>query len=553
MTRKKKVIFMLQNGIGFGHFKLALTISNYLKNNCEIFFITQAKSTLIFDEYDYKVYNFPMLYTLKTNNEILIMNRILNSLIETIQPDLIIEDTYPEDFYLNLPALKNISKILIMNRLTASEFENLYFNGVINQYDKLIVLKDKECFINDITSKEVRNYVNFSKNVVYLSGVFNEPTDVIKKSIRQKYSLDQYEKNIVVNCGAGGWHIGKNICEEIFEKTIQVTKKLVDNGRNIQTILVLGPYSKYLKEKFKEDLNSHIKVMDFETHLDALFQIVDLVILRPGYNSTMEAIAGNANILLLPGISYMEDQDIWCKELSQKYGIDFLNVNELEKIEEKITSLLRNNMRTPLKPFNNTKHVANEILSVLNYNPLNTSISLIINNLKNSEFNIIPENLENIVFLKEESGIVLADRIPVLNMSDLRSNEFDNYDAFIVYNDINLELKNATYYESRYHLKQSGYIILEYQELNFRNTDQLLNELTAIIKNNRKFNNNIVINISSMEQTKIIEEIINPLSDFILNNDISIINFKDLLNNTVNCHISSYQYGYYRPEIAKLS
>lgn len=31
MTRKKKVIFMLQNGIGFGHFKLALTISNYLK------------------------------------------------------------------------------------------------------------------------------------------------------------------------------------------------------------------------------------------------------------------------------------------------------------------------------------------------------------------------------------------------------------------------------------------------------------------------------------------------------------------------------------------
>ena len=28
---KKKIVFMLQNGIGFGHFKLALNISKYLK------------------------------------------------------------------------------------------------------------------------------------------------------------------------------------------------------------------------------------------------------------------------------------------------------------------------------------------------------------------------------------------------------------------------------------------------------------------------------------------------------------------------------------------
>lgn len=68
---------MLQNGIGFGHFKLALTISKYMKDKCEISFITQAKSTMIFDNYDYKVYNFPMLYSLKSNNEILIMNNLI--------------------------------------------------------------------------------------------------------------------------------------------------------------------------------------------------------------------------------------------------------------------------------------------------------------------------------------------------------------------------------------------------------------------------------------------------------------------------------------------
>src|SRR5574344_3063151 len=119
----KKVVFMLQNGIGFGHFKLALTISKYMKEKCDISFITQAKSTVIFDNYDYRVYNFPMLYTLKSNNEILIINNILDDLISEIQPDLVIEDTYPEDFYLNLPSLMNVSKILLLNRLNNAEFE----------------------------------------------------------------------------------------------------------------------------------------------------------------------------------------------------------------------------------------------------------------------------------------------------------------------------------------------------------------------------------------------------------------------------------------------
>lgn len=230
---KKKIVFMLQNGIGFGHFKLALNISKYLKEECEISFITQAKSIRIFDDYDYRVYNFPMLYTLKSNNEILIINNILDDLINEIQPDLVIEDTYPEDFYLNLPSLMNVSKILLLNRLNNSEFENYYFNGILNQYKKIIVLKDKECFINEITSKEVRIFSENSTRMVYLSGVYNEPTKSIKQSVREKYNLNNFEKNIVVNCGAGGWHIGSNVCESIFEEVIKITNNLIEKNVNV--------------------------------------------------------------------------------------------------------------------------------------------------------------------------------------------------------------------------------------------------------------------------------------------------------------------------------
>ncbi len=553
MGKKKKIIFMLQNGIGFGHFKLALTISRYLKDECEISFITQSKSTLIFDNYNYKVYNFPMLYTLKSNNEILILNKLLNSLIENIQPDLIIEDTYPEDFYLNLPALKNVSKILIMNRLTASEFENFYYNGVINQYDKLIVLKDKTCFMNDITSKEVKNYMNFSNKVTYLSGVFNEPTEAIRKEISKKYKLDQFEKNIVISCGAGGWHIGENVCEKIFEESIKAVKKIVRDGKNVQAILVLGPYSNYLKKKFERYLDGNITIVDFETNLDALFHVADLTILRPGYNSTMEAISGNSNILLLPGISYMEDQNIWCEELAKEFGVDYLNVNELDNIYNKIISLLDKNIRTKVKPVNNTNKVANEILKFINSECKNTSINLLINNLSNSTFSINDKELNNSVFLTKDGKNVYAKNIPILNMSDIQPKAFGDYDSFIIYNDVNLELNNASYYESRYHMKNAGYIILEYQEIIYKNTKQMLKELTSIIKNSEKFNNNIVIKIPKMSKKRIYDEFMKPLSDFIIKNNIHINRFESILNDYVNNKISNYQYGYYRPEITKLN
>lgn len=443
---KKKIVFMLQNGIGFGHFKLALNISKYLKEECEISFITQAKSTRIFDDYDYKVYNFPMLYTLKSNNEILIINNILDDLINEIQPDLVIEDTYPEDFYLNLPSLMNVSKILLLNRLNNSEFENYYFNGILNQYKKIIVLKDKECFINEITSKEVKIFSENSTRMIYLSGVYNEPTKSIKQSVREKYNLNNFEKNIVVNCGAGGWHIGSNVCESIFEEVIKITNNLVEKNVNVQTILVLGPYSDYLREKFKNIISSNIKIVDFETNLDALFNEADLCILRPGYNSTMEALSGNENILLLPGISYMEDQDVWCKELKLEYGIDFLNVNNLEKLQEKIEKLILKNIRLSKKPINNTCNVSYEILKTTKELPDGNHIHLAINNLANDyEIDLKKVNKE-IDILKKINNTVFLNCALVLNMSEYSPKNIQNSDIFIINNDSNISLNRCCIY-----------------------------------------------------------------------------------------------------------
>lgn len=540
----KKIVFMLQNGIGFGHFKLALTISKYMKDKCDISFITQAKSTVIFDNYDYKVYNFPMLYSLKSNNEILIMNNLINKLIEDIHPDLIIEDTYPEDFYMNLPATKNISKILLMNRLNSTEFENFFYNGVLNQYDKLIVLKEKDVFINEINAKEVKNYATYSDRIVYLNGVFNEPTEDVKKEVEKKYNFNNFEKNIVVNCGAGGWHIGNNICEKIFDKVIDVTNNLVKKGMNVQSILVLGPYSKYLEEKYKESINEHIRIVDFETNLDALFTKTDLVILRPGYNTTMEALAGKQNVLLLPGISYMEDQDVWCRELAEIYGIDYINVDNLDNMDSKIEELLNNNKRTSAKPINNTKNVANEILNTLTKNIKNKEVQICVNNLINGNALSLPKNVYN---LTENKTI---DSIPVLNMSDINFLDYSKYNSFIFVNDINLELNRKSFYTTRYDL--TGINKIEYEEVVFLNKDQLFSEITTILDNPQRFTNNIMITLPRLPKNKL-DDFTTELEQFIKHNDLNVISLNQILTNCVNESISNYKYGFYRPEITKLS
>lgn len=553
---KKKIVFMLQNGIGFGHFKLALTISKYLCDNCEISFITQAKSTRIFDNYNYKIYNFPMLYTLKSNNEILIMNKILNKLINEINPDVVIEDTYPEDFYLNLPSLINVPKILLLNRLTSSEFENFYYNGIINQYNKLIILKDKECFINDITSKEVKNYVNYSSNIHYLSGAFNEPSIDIENEIKEKYNIKNFDKNIVVSCGAGGWHIGTNICEEIFIEAVKTTNKLIKEGINVQTILILGPYSDYLNYKLQDyiEFKDNIKIVDFETDLDALFHVVDLCILRPGYNSTMEAISGNANILLLPGISYMEDQKDWCEELKRDYGVDYLNVDDLQMLYSKVDILLKKKIRTNLKAVNNTKVIAEEIFKVANQKVNNKSINIAINNLENSN-KLVQKYAQklNIPLLIKEKDIITINNIPVLNKSNINHKDYNKYDTLIIYNDKELELNRLSYYDTRYHISSNGTIILEYEEIVANSKETFLKEITNVISNPQKYNSNIIIKIPPKNEIEIENEILKPLEEFIKENNIIITDTKEALTSIVENRLSNFKYGYYRPEITKLT
>lgn len=557
----KKIVFLLQNGIGFGHFKLALTVAQcFDKEEYEIIFITQAKSTRIFDGYEYKVINIPPTYSLKSNNEVLWIHTFVDKLIRKINPAVVIEDTYPDDFYLNLPSLQFIPKILIVNRLVAVEFENYYFNGILEQYDKIIVLKNKSEFLRELTSTEVKNFVNYSDKIDYSGNVFNEPSSTCCEKIKEKYELTKYKKNIVVNCGAGGWHIGENICRTIFEKIIAVGNKLC-SGYEMQIIILLGPYSSYIIPELQQLVqeNACVKMIDFEDHSDALFHEADLVILRPGYNSTMEALAGRGEVILLPGISYLESQEEWCEILKEKYGSEYLPVDDIDRLPECVIEVLNNPKRKKEKVNNHSKDVMGLIVDFLNKKETGLCQKpFVAIKCCRVDADMLRTNIQGI--FKSEITFYDNDRlefenikIPVIN-NGMKYPDFKNLEVVAAIQDEMFSFTSIDFFETRYSLSNRGVIVVPIIMITIGEVFSVeIEKIKYLLSKSKYFNGCICLNISESLSTEEVIKTIEDIHNFFTNNNIQIIDLKLWLTEMVKSSHEKHQYNHYRPEITKLS
>ena len=558
---KKKIVFLLQNGIGFGHFKLALTIAkNFDSEKFEIIFLTQAKSTRIFDGYNYKVINIPPTYSLRSNNEVLFVHKFVDKVIDKIKPSVVIEDTYPDDFYLNLPKLQFIPKILIINRLIAVEFENYYYNGVLEQYDKIIIIKNQHEFLNELTSVKVKNFARYSDKIIYNGNVFNEPSPLCCENVKNKYEFRKYKKNIVVNCGAGGWHIGENVCKIIFKKIIEIGN-IICKMNEAQIIILLGPYSSYIIPKLEKLVHKgiNIKMIDFEDNSDALFHEADLVILRPGYNSTMEALSGNAEVILLPGISYLESQDEWCMKLKNVYGIEYVSVNNLESLAECIKDVLNNPRRKNEKVINYSEKVMqiisefiNETESVVCHNPLIAIRSSIFDDesfqLKTNEIFQCELTIYKDGYLRYK-GI----QVPVIN-NGMQYADFKDLEIVAVIQDEKYTYTPVDFYESRYSLSNKGVIVLPITLITIGDDFSFDTEkFRYLLRKSIFYRGCICFDISENLLFERKLDVVKAIFSFILSNNIKVSNLKSWLAESVEIAHEEYRYHHYRPEITKLS
>jgi hypothetical protein len=270
----------------------------------------------------------------------------------------------------------------------------------------------------------------------------------------------------------------------------------------------------------------------------------------------MEAISGDSNILLLPGISYMESQEDWCRELARDYGIEYLNVDEISKIHSRIINLLGENTRSDRKLKSNSKKVALEIKNSIEkeFNELNLNLAFNISTLKNTEaVRKVKEFAYNnkISIIDDNRQLKYKDiKVKIINNEDKEFN--DNIEAVVIYNDESLEFKRIDFYEKRYSLNANGIIALEFNEVKLTNKEDIHKKIINILTTPEKYSNKIVINIEEGTYKHIYENLLSLLEEMLRNEQIKIDTLSEIFSNKVSRRASDFKWNYYRSEITKL-
>lgn len=335
MTR---ILFLVKNGIGFGHIRRTLLIADQLKfldPNIDVVFISQAKSFKLFEEKPYKVINFPILHRVPDEAFYSTYKDLLALVTAEIQPDLVVEETYPDRHYLNIPALQNIPRILLMHRIDPISFDNFRRAGYFSTYDRIVVLHyEHEIFFQEQVP-ELELLIRLTQKFAFTGPTFHQVTakeiDVVKdKYVRSGHQL------VVINAGAGGDHYNNTYCEQLFKSADEAATRFWKSDAAVDFVVVTGPYYNGFLPS-----SPNMSVVDFEPHLAALLYIANVAVIRPGYSVTREALAGSAEIVLVPGTSYMESQRSFAKYLSERYEVEIAAIDAPDELFSSVKRLLR--------------------------------------------------------------------------------------------------------------------------------------------------------------------------------------------------------------------
>jgi len=357
---QQKILFLLKNGIGFGHFRRSLVIANELRKQGHIiYFLTQSTSTDLFKNKGFVVFNIPFMNRLPNNLSEIFLKKMVEFLIEKVNPDIVIEDTYPDNIYKNLKSLQYRKKILISREWLADIAMLSYLvKGEYKNFDKIMILSSKDNFLSLKQIPKLKLWLKLSSQISFHGPVFHAPEQIDIDQVECKY-IDG-RPLIVFNAGAGGEHQNEGFCDKLFNSAIEVARMFDANKISAKIIIVKG--SHYQKKlNIPSNLQNVVEV-GYEALLPALFNIAKVCVLRPGYNSVHETLHGKAQAVLIPSISWHEEQDILVKDLEKQYNT--IAVNPDYSVEEIAGLIVKSiNFPTNRKPIDNyATNIANEIV-----------------------------------------------------------------------------------------------------------------------------------------------------------------------------------------------
>ncbi|MGC5054725.1 hypothetical protein ACLQ2S_25105 [Micromonospora sp. DT48] len=313
----KNAVFLVKNGIGFGHIRRALLIAEAVQSAGRLrpIVISQASSLALYRNSPVRVVNFPLLHRVPSAVAEDLYTDLLDRLLSRLDPVVVVEDTYPDARYRRLPALADRPRLLVMRRLDGLSFDQIRQRGDFGHYDEILVAQDEHAFHEEGHSGESLAAVELSGRFRFVGNIAHIANGEEVIAARMAYAPDGAPL-VVVNGGAGGDQMPDGYGDRLFTACQDVAAALAAEGNPARFVLVTGPY--YAGRPLQESEN--VTVRRFDPRLPALLAAGDVVVIKPGNNALSEALAGGGQLVLVPDVSFMEGLDEHAARVAQRYG-----------------------------------------------------------------------------------------------------------------------------------------------------------------------------------------------------------------------------------------
>lgn len=338
-----EVLFLVKNDSGLGHIRRAVVLSKALRRSgVSSVIVSQASSLVMFDDPELRVLNLPLMERLKSSAAEEAYAALLDAVVARLDPELVVEDTYPDRRYIGLPSLRGLPRVLVLRRLDPVAFEQVRRRGGFAHYDRVLVAQAREDFLAEPHTSATRRLVMSSGRFRFVGPVFHEPTPQEVSAVLRRYQVGE-QPLVVVNAGSGGDQLNDAFADRLFTNARRIANTCLRQGLSARFVLVLGPY--YRGRQLEPGEN--VDVVEFEPRLAALLRLASVAVVRPGHNVVHEALGGPAQLVLVPGIPWMEGQPEFARRLATRVGASVVDVDDYQTLERAVIGALQPGVHHP--------------------------------------------------------------------------------------------------------------------------------------------------------------------------------------------------------------
>jgi predicted glycosyltransferase len=313
----KNVVFMVKNGIGYGHLRRALILAEALLDAGKVrpLIVSQASSLNIYEDSRVPVVNFPLLHRVPSAVAEDWYTDLLDKVLDHLDPAVIIEDTYPDQRYAGLPSLADRPRLLVLRRLDRASFDSIRTAGAFARYARIFITQSATDFAREGHSDDSSTAVEHSGRFHLVGPVHRAATPAEVGRAHSQYAKGAASL-IVASGGAGGDQMPDGYGDRFFHACHTVATRLGDDRTAPRFVLVTGPY--YAGRPLPERAN--VIVREYEPNLHALLAAADVAVIKPGHNVLSETLTGGAQLILVPDVSFMEGLDEHARRTVNHYG-----------------------------------------------------------------------------------------------------------------------------------------------------------------------------------------------------------------------------------------